>query len=327
MPNKISTRYKIAIPLLLIGLLITFILFQNQQQPTTQNRTEHHDLYESDDNGYLLFIEAYYLLTYQSQNILEKIYNMQDHQVVTDGLRGYLKSNLPALEKLREGLAKPYTIAPYIDSQSMNITAYQSEMRELGRQLMYNAELDIIDGHPEKAVNTYLDIIDFAQCTGQGGVEITNLVSIAIQGFANHPTNDPILGLIPDLNVDQLNHLIKRLEELDKKAIPYGQVMENERRAFSSNPKDLVYKEIAEFQMRGVMPDQNILYQRRDVQLRNLILQARLERYTRQHNSPPTNLEDIMDGGPVPIDPFTNKPFSFKDGQPYSQDLEDLRNR
>ncbi len=325
MKKLFSPKILIILVLLLMLLLGAFINGQGASKLPTLSEQEHVARYESEDNGYLLFMEAYDLLTSTATSLEDELSKLYEEDEVSDALRSALDSNIPALDKVREGLAKPYSIAPYINVQSqatkMNTLSYT---RELGRQLAYRAAVDRLDGNPEAALKGYLDIVRLGERSGQGGVLILGLVSVAIQDLA---TREALEELLPDLSVEQLNHLIGILEAEEKKLISFEQILANERSAmvvgFSGKIQYLMAKKVLE----PAFDRANESFKLRDAEIRRVLLKARVERYTREHGEAPVTLEDVMDGAPVPIDPYTGAVFEFIDGQPYSADLEDVINK
>jgi hypothetical protein len=139
-----------------------------------------------------------------------------------DELQTVIATDAAALELARAGLQKKCRVPfDYNDPKLKFGTVRLPGMRHLEYGFIAEGNLAEIQGHPEQAVKSYLDMIRLANEVSRGGALIDQLVSIAIERGGT----EELQRLLPQLDAKTCCETAVTLEKLDAQRQTWDDVM------------------------------------------------------------------------------------------------------
>lgn len=136
-------------------------------------------------------------------------------------LQRFVDANKPALDLLREGLAKQYLHPPTRTSKAAEERQRDyTRVRELGRTLVGEAEYYKALGDPEKQAGCLLDCMELGVSLPNGGFHITGLMGRAIEAIA-HKQFDAV---IYQLDAEALARVADRMEKIQRKRTSFSEI-------------------------------------------------------------------------------------------------------
>lgn len=142
--------------------------------------------------------------------------------MATDALREFISTNQEALRLVRLGLSRTCQVPTQAALTNM---AELANLKRLAQLLNAEGQLAAMEQRPADAARTYLETIRFGNEISRGGFLIHRLVGLACEniGFSG------LVKVIPQLDSEQLRSLPAALEQVDKQAVPWNEVMQGER--------------------------------------------------------------------------------------------------
>lgn len=257
-------------------------------------------------NGYDSFVQAAALVS-------ENVGDYRDFDLVT--LRELVVSNSEPLRLLRLGL-KQETVVP-ADYSSADSTNYLQKLtialpgfKRLAFLLAAEGRLAELEERPADAVRSYVDCIRFGNESSRGGVMIERLVGMACEAIGYQP----LLNVVPRLSDAESRELIRHLEEIRSRSVPWRDVRRAERqfmRRQTSIPFASVisYPFIVPAKLKAEQKDLAILSK-----LTLLSVELALRAHSVEHGSPPAQLKALSPVllKEIPRDPFSGKPLVYR---------------
>jgi len=214
------------VAVLLPVLLAVIMLIVNNKPPNVVIPT--HSVPK--DNGLDYFLRAGHMLGTPGP-----ISSTKDLNKWTDAdYEAFMKSNAPALAELRRGLMKPCVCPPQRGLKDMGNPAYSTD-RELARTLRSEAMYYERRGEYGRAVDSQLDCIEMGVGLPRGGALICDLVGDAIVAIGS----SKIEANLARLNPSELARAAARVERIQKKMVPYSEIMLEEGYMLASEYADI----------------------------------------------------------------------------------------
>lgn len=137
------------------------------------------------DNGYLDFIAAGdQIKAIEEQLRRRSPYDQGDKPPLTWAEAQALAAKVtPALKRVRQGLGRTYIVAPHETYTADTLFPYLASLRELARQSMLLADVQLVRGDRAGALDTYLLVLELGEQVKHGCM-ISQLVGIALQSIA-----------------------------------------------------------------------------------------------------------------------------------------------
>ena len=132
----------------------------------------------------------------------------------------------PALSVLHGALGKP-CVAPAIRSSKDDDLQDYAGLRELARTAAGTAAYYEQIGQTGRAADTLLDGCEMGVSMPKGGNLLTGLVGATIQSICSQPLDH----LLQKLSISDLAHVSKRLDQLEAKQVPFGDILVEEGNA------------------------------------------------------------------------------------------------
>ena len=207
----------VAAVLLPIALAILMLIFNNRPPSVT---IPTHSVPK--DNGLDYFVRAGHML-----GMPGPLSSTKDEGKWADAdYEAFMKSNASALAELRRGLTRPCVCPPW---RSRDIPAL-AHVRELARTLRTEAMYYERKGEYSRAVDSQLDCIEMGVHLPRGGSLITDLNGVAMVAIGCKK----IGGNLPRLNASELARAAERIERIQKKIVPYSEIVLEEGCASAS---------------------------------------------------------------------------------------------
>lgn len=221
-------------------------------------------------------------------------------------LQTIVSADSNALQIARAGLQKQCRVPLDYDPTSTASEIRLPAIKLLGASFAAEGNLSEMQGHPDEAAISYIDIIHLANESSRGGVLIDELVGIAIE----HKGTDKLQPLVPQLDANTCRETAVALETLDAQRQSWDDVMWQEhywsRRTFPG-----IRYEITRMMMYKEMKKMNQTAERRfDDQVtrtRKLIIDLAARAYELDKGHPPASVADLVTNylKTIPIDPAT----------------------
>ena len=170
------------------------------------------------------YFERAYVLTTSMQH--KTPYDMATSVAVSHtvaNFKGCATDAEPALKMMRDGFNHPFMNSA-VRSASGAYLPQLSHYRELARVNSGAAGYYELSGDPVRAMDMYLDGVQFGLMIPRGGGLIPWLVGIACESIAEARIEDVLVRLSPA----ELEHVAIRLEALQKLRVPYADILEEE---------------------------------------------------------------------------------------------------
>jgi hypothetical protein len=131
----------------------------------------------------------------------------------------FMRDNAASMTALRKGLTKPYLHPPIrgIHHDYSSYAYYRELARIQGSAAMYYEFI----GNPGKAADSCLDGMEFGVVLPRGGSIIAGLVSVAIESICSCQLD----RIIEKLSPDDLARVATRLDSIEKKRVPFSDVI------------------------------------------------------------------------------------------------------
>ncbi len=172
-------------------------------------------------NGYDDFLAAVNLLP---SNMIVNGGNFDADTATIGQLQAAENELLPAIERVRKGLEKPAWKQVDYSSSELTIPDLQS-YRSIARGLSANGKLAERQNDVKKAADTYLELMQFGESIGRGGLMIDVLVGMACTGIGCHGLYDVRNDVAPDDCIG----IASRIAELENRLEPVEDVIHRDR--------------------------------------------------------------------------------------------------
>jgi hypothetical protein len=169
-------------------------------------------------NGYDDFLQA-------GQGIIGNLDGVSE--LDRDQLHALVTTNAEALRLVCLGLSRTCSVPTEAHLANFtNVSRDLPNLRSVARLLGAEGRLAEMEKRPADAARSYVDAIRLGNEMSRGGMVIHRLVGIACEGIGN----TLLVKLLPQLDCDQLRPLIAELQDIDETYVPWGEVLQNERR-------------------------------------------------------------------------------------------------
>jgi hypothetical protein len=223
-----------------------------------------------------------------------------------NGLKTIVSEDADALQLARTGLQKQCRVPlDYNPASPANLDRI-ADLKHLAYGFAVEGDLAEMQGHPDQAAKSYLDIIHFANESSRGGVLIDELVGIAIE----HIGTGKLQQLTPQLDGKTCCETAAALQTLDAQRQPWDDVMRQEdywaRRARPGIQHEIVrmmqYKEIKKINQTAERR-----YEEQQTRTRKLIIDLAARAYELDKGHPPSAISDLVPDylKVIPQDPLT----------------------
>jgi competence protein ComGC len=309
---KILKRFVII--LVIVVILLAFALPSMLDSTETQSaltKQEHAALFASEENGYHLYLEAVSASTDPDRQLQTELGALMKQGEVSDAVRNYLQQNSEALDLLRQGLAKELCIAPPYDGSTKKNLDEKTGLRRLARTLTYEGRMKGLAGDDASELDCYLDALKLGRTSMKGGVLFDGQMGIAIQMTALSAINDSFHSY----KEYELQRVVEALESAADQSVSFS-----ETKAYESSavPSSFLQRLLTRGMLQKTFDRAEDNYLDNEVELRGIALRARVRLYELEHGSAPASLSEVMNGKPVPIDPFSGEAFQYRNGMIYS---------
>jgi hypothetical protein len=248
-------------------------------------------------NGYDDLMKASKMLT-------SDVDNYTNHDVRE--LQTIVSAESNALQLARTGLQKQCRVPlDYNPTGTANLDKIVA-LKRLGAGFAAEGDLAEMQGHPDEAAKSYLDIIHVANESSRGGVLIDEIMGIANE----HRGTEKLQQLTPRLNANTCRETASALETLDAQRQAWEDVLWQEhywsRRAFPG-----IGAEIGRFasyrEIQKVDQDVDQKYEEQQTRTRKLIIDLAARAYELDKGHPPAAVSDLVTNylKTIPIDPVT----------------------
>jgi hypothetical protein len=185
-------------------------------------------------------------------------------------------------------------------------------MKYLSRGFMAEGDLAKIQGHPEQAVKSYLDMIRLANESARGGVLIDQLVGFAIE----REGIDELQKLMPQLDAKTCRETAAALETLDAQRQSWNDVMWQEHywshKAFPGIRNQIT--RILEYNtLRKLYSKTEQRIYRQQTMKGKLVIDLATRAYELDKGHPPVKVTDLVTNylQTIPIDPATGTNMTY----------------
>lgn len=258
-------------------------------------------------NGYNDLIKAAKMLaldvgTYNISNVVE--------------LEAIVSTDAAALELARAGLQKKCRVPLDYDSAGTATTDRLAAMKYLARGFAAEGDLAAIQGHPEQAVNSYLDMIRLANEAPRGGVLIDQLVGVAIE----REGTEELQKLMPRLNAETCRETAATLESLDAQRQTWNDVMWQEHYwSHKEFPgiKEQIMRIMQYNELKKVYSKTERKFDEQQIVTRKLAIDFAARAYELNKGHPPAGIIDLVTNylKTIPLDPVTGTNMDYLPGK------------
>jgi len=251
-------------------------------------------------NGYDDFLRAAPMVT-------AKVEDFPD--LDREALRALLETNGEPLHVLRLGLTRQCAVPTALWGNSGQVRFLAMLLAAEGRQRE-------LDDQPSEAAHSYVDCIHLGCNVSQGGVVIDRLVGVAFESIGRNT----LVKLIPKLRREQIQPLIRELEQINSNEVSWTDVLHNEHRFIrihmfeSPNPITWVQELLLLLHDRQLHRAAKEMHDLTIAQLRLLIAEIALRCYTSEQGQAPLRLDELVPKylQQVPSDPFSANPLVYR---------------
>jgi hypothetical protein len=229
-----------------------------------------------------------------------------------DELQSIVLTDTAALELARAGLQKKCRVPlDYNPAGRANMDRLAA-MKYLSRGFMAEGDLAKIQGHPEQAVKSYLDVIRLANESTRGGVLIDQLVGFAIEGEGNNE----LQKLIPQLDAKTCRETAAALETLDAQRQSWNDVMWQEQywrhKAFPGIGH-MVMRIMQYWELKRINQAGERRLEHHETETRQLAIDFATRAYELDKGHPPAKVTDLATNylQTIPIDPATGTNMTY----------------
>jgi hypothetical protein len=229
-----------------------------------------------------------------------------------DELQSVVATDAAALELARAGLQKKCRVAlDYTPNLTYRLVQLPA-VKNLARDFMAEGDLAEIQGHPEQAVKSYLDVIHLANEASRGGVLIDQLVGIAVE----REGTDGLQRLLPQLDAKTCRETAATLENLDAQRQTWNDVMWQEHYYIHKTYPGIGHQIMRIVQYNSLRKNYTSSEQRFDAQqttTRKLAIDFATRAYELDKGHPPAKVTDLVTNylQTIPIDPATGTNMTY----------------
>lgn len=216
-------------------------------------------------------------------------------------------TNAEALQLLRAGLSNQCRVPVQFSQTYMENHLHElANLKRLAQVLVAEGRLAEIEGHPEDAAKSYLDVIHIGTESPRGGIVIDQLVGTAIEaiGVAN------MHKLVDQLDARSCRETAATLETLDNQRETWNAVMQQER-DWSRRTFPGVRNEVGRLILRNTMnkayPIAEEKFDKQQLKTRQLTVDLAARAYVLDKGHPPASAGDLVPDylKAIPQDPVT----------------------
>lgn len=217
-----------------------------------------------------------------------------------------------ALQLARAGLQKQCRVPLDYDPASSANLGHLTDMKRLDAGFAAEGNLAEMQGHPDEAARSYLEIVHLANESSRGGVLIDELVGISIEERGT----DGLQKLIPKFDANTCRETAAALEALDAQRQTWDEVLQQENDwAHRSFPG--IRHEIIRMMERKHLEKIDQAVERRfykqQTRTRELIIDLAARAYELDKGHLPAALSDLVTNylKTIPIDPATGTNMDY----------------
>ncbi len=228
----------------------------------------------------------------------------------TDVLRVLISTNQEALRLVRLGLSRTCQVPTQAALTNMTDLG---NLKRLAQLLNAEGRLAEMEHRPADAARTHFGNIRFGNEISRGGFLIHRLVGIACEaiGYVG------LVKVVPQLNGEQSRPLLAELEQVDKHAVPWNEVMQGERLFMrhelrkSFNPLRWI---VGWWQIRQDIRKAEAKHNFTVARRRLLMTELAMRCYQSEHGCGPERLDQLAPKylQHVPTDPFSEQTLIYR---------------
>jgi hypothetical protein len=223
-----------------------------------------------------------------------------------DELQAIVSTNAEGLKLARAGLQKQCGVPFDYTSDGITRATPIGDIKSLALGFAAEGDLIEIQGHPNEAVRSYLDIVHLANESSRGGPLIDALVEIAIEKTGT----SKLRKLMPQLDAKTSHQTAAALQTFDAQRQTWGDIMQQEdywaHRAYPGIRNEIMrilqYRQIEEVNhlAKQTFEDQQI-------KTRKLAIDLAARAYQLDQGHPPASIGDLVTNylATIPQDPTT----------------------
>ena len=223
-----------------------------------------------------------------------------------DELQTLVTEDAAALQLARDGLQKQCRVRLDFNPDTHEFIDRLAGMKLLAHGFAAEGDLAKIQGHPNEAARSYLDIVHLANESSRGGALIDELVGMAIE----HIGTDELQKLLPQLDAQMCRQTAATLETLDAQRQTWNDVMWQESYWSHKTFPGIRYQisRIMSYNtLRKVYQSSERRFEEQQIRTRKLAIDFAARAYELDKGHPPATVADLVTNylQTIPIDPAT----------------------
>lgn len=248
-------------------------------------------------NGYDDLVKA-------SQMIAPSVGDYTNHDL--SQMQAIVSTDSNALQLARAGLQKPCRVLVDYDPNSMASVIRLPALKHLASGFAVEGDLAEMQGHPNEAAKSYLDIIHLANESSRGGALIDELFGIGIEWKGT----DELQKLTPQLDAQTSRETAAALEALDAQRQSWDDVMWQEhywsRRTFPGIRNEIL-RITSHKSTEIIYQETKRKFEDQQTRTRELIIDLAARAYELGKGHRPATVSDLVTNylKTIPIDPAT----------------------
>ncbi len=229
-------------------------------------------------------------------------------------LREVVATNGEALRLCRLGLSRTCSVPT--EAVITNFDATMGEiapLKRLAQLLAAEGRLAEMENRPGDAARSYAEAICLGNETSRGGLLIHRLVGVAMEAIGGNR----LARLIPELNGEQSRVPLRLLDDMDRRAVTWDEVMRDEHRFAAHQLRKLpgfMANIVSIWTSRAARAKAQKKHETTVAIVRLTTLELALRCYQADNSGLPATLQELVPKyvSHVPSDPFTGEPLMYK---------------
>lgn len=223
-------------------------------------------------------------------------------------IRDFVDANRQRLATSRAALELPHAVPVDYEDAELHWFSSLQGLRQLARGMVNEGKLAALDGRPDAAAAIDLDVMHLGRITGQGGLNVDALVSVAIEGIGC----SELCRIRSSISPKTARHLIEALQRLDVRRESPEAVAQREA-AWQQHAYGWAGRIVFDAE-DGSAESMKGAIERSNARRRLLICDLAVRLYRAEHDMLPEHLEQLTPKylREVPVDPFSGRPFTYR---------------
>ena len=223
-------------------------------------------------------------------------------------IRDFVDANRQRLTTARAALELPHAVPVDYEDAGLHWFSSLQGLRQLARGMVNEGKVVALDGRPDAAAAIGLDVMHLGRITGQGGLNVDALVSVAIEGIGC----SELCKIRCSISPKTARHLIEALQRLDARRESPEAVAQREA-AWQQHAYGWAGRIIFDAE-DGSAESMKGAIERSSARTRLLICDLAVALYRAEHGTLPERLEQLAPKylREVPVDPFNGRPFTYR---------------